>query len=353
MDEGTDILLPAAPPEDIVMLNDGASGLQGVIAIHSTERGPAMGGCRMWDYPSSAAMIMDAVRLAEGMSYKNALAGLPLGGGKTVLQRHCGPIDRPALFRALGAQLEKLGGRYITAEDVGTSVADMVEVSSRTRWVSGLAPRDGQPGGDPSPWTARGVFKSMEFSVERHLGKSLDGLTVAVQGLGHVGYVLCELLHEAGARLIVSDIRTTAVARAQKAFGARAAAEGEILQVKADVFAPCALGGILDAASIAGLQASVVCGAANNQLALPEHGRLLAERDILYAPDYIVNAGGIINAASEFLGWDHAEVDSRMDRIPYRLAEVFALAEANEVPTNIAADSLARQVIVFGETSGA
>lgn len=353
MEGKADILLPAAPPEDIIMLNDSASGLEGVIAIHSTERGPAMGGCRMWDYPSSAAMISDAVRLAEGMSYKNALAGLPLGGGKTVLQHPRGPLDRKGLFRALGAHLEKLGGRYITAEDVGTSVADMVEVSSQTRWVSGLAPKDGQPGGDPSPWTAQGVFKSMVFVVERHLGKSLEGLTIAVQGLGNVGYVLCEMLHEAGARLIVSDIRPPAVARAEAAFGARAVAQAEILRVKADVFAPCALGGILDRASIAGLQTSIICGAANNQLASPEHGRLLAERGILYAPDYIVNAGGIINAASEFLGWDHAEVDSRMDRIAYRLSEVFALAEANEVPTNIAADSLARQVIAFGEPSGA
>lgn len=345
----TTAALPARPPEDVVMLNDSASGLEGVIAIHSTARGPAMGGCRMWDYPSSAAMIVDAVRLAEGMSYKNAVAGLPLGGGKTVLQRPRGRIDRAALFRALGTAVDKLGGRYITAEDVGTNVADMVEVALQTRWVSGLAQQQGKPGGDPSPWTALGVFNSMTFAVERRLGKSLAGLTVAVQGLGNVGYDLCELLHVAGARLIVSDIRPKVVARAEATFGAQAAAPAEILQAKADVFAPCALGGILDPASIAGLRATVVCGAANNQLALPEHGALLTQRGILYAPDYIVNAGGIINAASEFFGWDQAEVEARMNRIADRLAEVFALAETNGVPTNIAADQHARQVIARGE----
>lgn len=332
-------------PERTVTLDDPVAGLSGIIVLHSTALGPAAGGCRLWRYPSQQACVRDAMRLAEGMSYKNAMADLPLGGGKAVLRLPDQPFDRNALFEAFGRAVEKLEGTYVTAEDVGTSVSDMAAVSTLTRHVAGLDARPGRPGGDPSPWTARGVFRGMEVAVARRLGRTLDGVTVAVQGLGNVGFALCGLLHEAGARLVVADTRSDVVDRAVEMFDAKAVPVDEILFADVEVLAPCALGAVLTGASIARLRAKVVCGAANNQLAHAADGRCLADRNILYAPDYVVNAGGIINVSAEYLGWALEEVAPRVDAIGARLGSLFDSADTLGVAPHEAAN-LAAQAIV-------
>jgi len=338
----------AHPPEEIVPLDDPETGLRGMIVLHSTALGPAAGGCRVWRYENERGAARDALRLAEGMSYKNALAGLPLGGGKAVICQPAGKVDRPALFRALGRAVDALGGRYVTAEDVGTSVGDMLHVGERTRHVAGLPARPGMPGGDPSPWTALGVFRAMEVAVRRRLGAELGDVTVAVQGLGHVGFALCDLLHRAGARLIVAEPRKAVAARAATLFGADVMTSSRLLAAEADVFAPCALGAVLDKATVRRLRAKVVCGAANNQLAMPQQGPELAAQGVLYAPDYLVNAGGIINVAAEYLGWSETDARERVEAIGPRLAEVLDLAEANGTAPNQAADALARSIMAAG-----
>lgn len=341
-----------APSVHVHVLNDEDSGLSGVIVLHSTALGPAAGGCRLWHYANHAAAAADAERLAEGMSFKNALAGLPLGGGKAVLRRPEGAFDRAALFRAFGEAVERLGGRYVTAEDVGTTVDDMVRVAAATRHVAGLPPQGARPGGDPSPWTARGVFVAMQRAAERRLGRELADCTVAIQGVGHVGSALATMLHDAGARLIVADVDSAAVARVAAATGADVASVTGVLSTRADIFAPCALGGVLNEHSIAKLAAKLVCGAANNQLATREDGERLADRQILFAPDYVVNAGGIINVAAEYLGWDTATVRGRVDATGERLMAVLDRAEAQGVPANVAADAQARDIIARAGTPG-
>jgi leucine dehydrogenase len=335
----------ALPPQEVHVLADPASGLEGVIVLHSTQRGPAAGGCRLQSYPSMSEATVDAVRLAEGMSYKNALAGLPLGGGKAVIRRPAGDFDRPALFRAFGRAVAELEGRYVTAEDVGTSVDDMTNVARSTTHVAGLARQPGRPGGDPSPWTALGVLGAMEVAVDHALGASLRDVTVAVQGLGHVGFALCELLHHRGARLVVAEQRSEIAARAAVAFDAEVMSSAALIQARVDVFAPCALGAVLDASTTERLRAKVVCGAANNQLATPQQGERLAARGILYAPDYLVNAGGIINVAAEYLGWTAEEARQRVAAIGPRLAQVLDLAARDGVAPYRAADALARSTI--------
>jgi leucine dehydrogenase len=282
------------------------------------------------------------------MSYKNALAGLPLGGGKAVIRRPARQIDRQSLFRAFGRAVADLRGRYVTAEDVGTSVSDMVAVARETSHVAGLPPRDGSPGGDSSPWTARGVFLSMQYAVERKLHRSLRDCTVAIQGVGHVGSKLATMLHEAGARLIIADIDSAAAARVATAMGADVIPISRILAAKADVVAPCALGGSLDDRSIDRMVAKVVCGAANNQLATAEDGTRLADRGVLYAPDYVVNAGGIINVAAEYFGWTTEFSSQRVDETAQRLAAVLDHADRMGLPANVAADDLARRAIARG-----
>ncbi|WP_294236604.1 Glu/Leu/Phe/Val dehydrogenase dimerization domain-containing protein [uncultured Sphingomonas sp.] len=329
------------PPEEVVTFYDRASGASGVIVLHSTALGPAAGGCRVWRYPGQQAATLDALRLAEGMAMKNALADLPFGGGKAVIALPDGPFDREALFRAFGREVAALKGRYVTAEDVGTSVADMESVAKETRHVAGLPPRGGQPGGDPSPWTALGVVQAMRVAVRQRLGAELSDVTVAVQGLGHVGYALCELLHQAGAKLIVAEPRSEVAARAADRFGAMVMSSRALLTARADVLAPCALGGVLDADTVAQLKASVVCGAANNQLASEDMAARLAERDVLYAPDFLVNAGGIINVAGEYLGWSAAEVRRRVMAVGQRMGEVMALAEQNGITPEEGARALA------------
>lgn len=327
--------------EKLVSVEDEATGLEGVIAIHSTALGPAAGGCRMAAYISQSAAVADALRLSRGMTYKNALADLPAGGGKAVLFRVNPDAPRQAIFEAFGRAVENLQGQYITAEDVGTGVADMQAVARRTRYVAGLPNRSGLAGGDPSPWTALGVFVALEAALDRPLA----GARIAVQGLGSVGFKLCERLHAAGARLVVADIDRLRAAAAEEAFGAEVVALDRIWEVEADVFSPNALGAGLNADTIPDIRARVICGGANNQLASPEDGQRLFERGITYAPDYLVNAGGIINVMAEYLGEPAAAVEARVRQIGQRTKDVLAQAQAEGRPPHEVADAMARQRI--------
>lgn len=331
--------------ERLHVINDDKTGLTGIIAIHSTRLGPAAGGCRLWRYERQEALVTDAIRLARGMSYKNALAGLPFGGGKAVLQLPAEPYDREAVFRVFGDAVESLGGDYVTAEDVGTTVDDMKAVRSRTRYVAGLDENVGQAGGDPSPWTALGVFESMKAAAADLLGLRLRGATVAVQGVGNVGAALCRLLKEEGAELVVADVNEARAAALARKLSARQVGADEILEIKADIYAPCALGGVLNDQSIPKLQARLICGGANNQLEAAHHGEALRQREIIYAPDYVVNAGGIINVTAEYLGESTASVKSRVRQIAPRLQSILRDAKSQGLPTDVIADERARQVI--------
>jgi leucine dehydrogenase len=331
-------------PEEVVSFKDDQTGVSGAIVIHSTALGPAAGGCRLWRYHLNDSAVRDALRLAGAMTLKNALAELPLGGGKIVLSEPVGSYDRQALFRAVGRAVNALQGRYVTAEDVGTSVDDMAIVAEETRYVAGLSAIDGHPGGDPSPWTALGVFEAMSVAVRHHLDVDIGDVTVAVQGLGHVGFALCELLHAAGAKLLVAEPRHHIAQAAVLRFGAHVL--GSVALANADVFAPCAMGGAVDHALARNLRARVVCGAANNQLAGDEQARQLAARGILYAPDFLVNAGGIVNVCGEYLKWTEADVRARVHQIGPRLAAVLRKAETDGILPHQAAKSLANQRIL-------
>jgi leucine dehydrogenase len=325
--------------EQVVFSQNGRHGLKSIIAIHNTTLGPALGGCRIWDYETEGAALSDVLRLSRGMSYKAALAGLPLGGGKSVILADSRTEKTPGMMHAMGRAVERLGGRYIIAEDVGAEVADMDEIARETRHVSGLS----GGAGDPSPWTAEGVFLSLRAAVRHRLGRDLSGVRVSVTGLGHVGSNLCRLLAQAGVRLLVSDIREEAIARMVEAHGAAAVPVGEAHTVEADVFAPCALGAGLNEATIPQIAALIICGAANNQLAVAG--------DILYAPDYLVNAGGLISVARPSTGLSDAEARAKLERIPDTLLHVFELAEREGVAPGAAADRLA-QARLNGSRSG-
>ena len=342
-----------APPLECVRLYDLEAGLDGFIAIHSTALGPGAGGCRLWSYPDMRQALGDAMRLAEGMSYKNALADLPFGGAKAVLRRPEGEFDRVALFRAFGRAVEQLGGLYVTAEDVGTSVADMQEVARASRHVAGLPSAEGRAGGDPSPWTARGVFESMQVAAEFALGRGLAGLTVAVQGTGNVGADLCRRLADAGADLVIADPSPARRDRLKAVLGARVADVSEIAAVDADIFAPCALGGALDRESVGVMKAKLVCGAANNQLATPDVAALLLERGIAYAPDYVVNAGGIINVSAEYLGEDEGDVEARVAAIAPRVGALLERAAREGRSPALVADEMAEEVIASAQREAA
>lgn len=331
--------------EQLHVLDDPVSGLKGVIAIHSTALGPAAGGCRLWSYPSQEELATDAIRLAKGMSYKNALAGLPFGGGKAVLQRPQGEFDRQALFRAFGSRVAQLKGRYVTAEDVGTTIADMVAVRDRTGFVAGLEAKGRAAGGDPSPWTALGIFESMKAAAEGMLDMALNEATVAVQGAGQVGSELCRLLRGEGARVLIADLDEAKAARIAGETGARVIALDEVLEAEVDVLAPCALGGVFDDATIPRLNARLICGGANNQLAREEHGDALHRRGIVYAPDYVVNAGGIINVTAEYLGESSSRVKTRIRAIAPRLLAILQDARARDEAPNRVANDLARRTI--------
>jgi len=328
--------------EQLVLCQDSASGYRGIVAIHSTVLGPALGGTRFWSYATDEEAIVDALRLARGMTYKNAVAGLNLGGGKSVIIGDNKTAFREMIFRAHGRFVESLGGRYITAEDVGTSTADMDYVHMETDYVSGLAGRSG----DPSPVTAHGVFRAIQASAKERWGTDdLSTRTVSLQGCGHVGYYLSKELHEAGAKLVVTDIDAERVKRVVNEFGARAVGADEIYGTTADIFAPCALGAIVNDKTIPQLKVEIVAGAANNQLLEERHGDELERRNILYAPDYVANAGGVINVYSELAGWTSARSFRKADEIYETVRKVFEIAKEEKVPTYLAADRLAEQRI--------
>ncbi|HUF27378.1 MAG TPA: Glu/Leu/Phe/Val dehydrogenase, partial [Gemmatimonadaceae bacterium] len=286
--------------EQVVFCYDPPSGYKGIIAIHDTTLGPALGGTRFWNYGSDEEALVDALRLSRGMTYKSAAAGLNLGGGKAVILGDPKTKRRELLFRAHGRFVDSLKGRYITAEDVGTSVEDMDYVHMETEHVAGLPGRSG----DPSPVTAYGAYRGMKATAKAKYGSDdLGGLTVAVQGVGHVGYYLCQYLAEEGAKLIVTDIDEERVRRVVKELGAKAVGKDEIYAVEAQIFAPCALGAVVNDGTLKKFRFEIIAGAANNQLAEERHGVALAERNILYAPDYVINAGGVINVYGELNGW--------------------------------------------------
>jgi leucine dehydrogenase len=342
MASAPDRYLATLDHEELVVRRGARSGLYAIVAVHSTVRGPALGGCRMWSYDDSRAAIRDALRLSRAMTLKSAVAGLPLGGGKGVILlpvsgREPSAARRRDALLDFGETVESLGGRYVTAEDVGSTVADMDEVARETPHVAGHA----AGAGDPSPFTARGVFLCLEAAVHR-LGRDLVGVHVAIKGLGNVGSSLAEQLHRAGARLTVADIDPARVARAREAWGAAAAPVEAIAGVAADVFAPCALGGDLAEATIPSLRARIVCGAANNQLARPEDDARLARAGILYCPDYLVNAGGLIHVAQGPLGLPRAEVEAKLASLPATLLAVLERATREGKAPGAAADQLAR-----------
>jgi leucine dehydrogenase len=329
--------------EQVVFGHDPATGLKAIIALHSTYLGPAAGGCRLWAYASTADAVADVLRLSRGMSYKNAMAGLSFGGGKAVIIAE--PRQKtPELLLAFGRFVDSLGGRYVTAEDVGTTTQDMAQVAQATRFVAGLGRAPGAAGGDPGPKTALGVFLGIRAAVKFKLGRAdLAGVAVAVQGAGGVGYHLCGMLADAGATLSVADVRAAAVEQVCDEFKARPVAVEDILALETDVLAPCALGAVLNLQSIPRLRARIIAGAANNQLAQGQDGQALPAAGILYAPDYVINAGGIISVAREYQGGGTAaQVVADIQGIPARLTEIFERARRENRPTNAVADEMAR-----------
>lgn len=327
--------------EQIVFCHDPASGLRAIIAVHNTHRGAALGGCRMWPYVNEEEALRDALRLSRGMTYKSALADLPLGGGKAVIMGDPRRDKSRELLLALGDCIEKLSGRYITAEDSGTSVADMEVIGERTRFASGVA-RDAEHGGDPSPSTAYGTFVGLKAAVKHRLcSEDLRGLRVAVQGMGNVGFHLARYLRDAGAELYVADIHREQVDRAVAELGATAVAPELIHALDVDVFSPCAMGGVINDQTIGEITAPVIAGAANNQLATPAHGLRLHERDILYVPDYVLNAGGIIDIAYQHSGGDRLAMRQHIEGIAATLQEIFRRASAENRSTHLVADALA------------
>jgi leucine dehydrogenase len=336
--------------EHVHMFRDRASGLTAVIAVHSTHLGPGAGGVRYWHYPQRAAAITDALRLSRGMSYKNAMAGLPLGGGKGVILADDGQAKTPELLAAFGRAVESLGGAYVTAEDVGMSVADMVEIARATRHVSGLPVAGDAVGGNPGPLTALGVYLGINAAIRETLGTdSAKGVRVAVQGVGSVGEGVARRLAADGAKLILADVDLARAKALAEELGAELADSAAIMEVEADVLSPNALGATLTEQSIERLKVSIVAGAANNQLATSADGQRIHDRGIVYAPDYVINAGGIINVALEYLGQgSREEVESRIQAIPGRLAEIWAESKASGTPASVVADRMAQKLIGRG-----
>ncbi|WP_257348005.1 branched-chain amino acid dehydrogenase [Pseudalkalibacillus decolorationis] len=331
--------------EQMVVCQDKQSGLKAIICIHDTTLGPALGGTRMWTYETEDAAIEDALRLAKGMTYKNAAAGLNLGGGKTVIIGDPRKDKNEEMFRAFGRYIHGLNGRYITAEDVGTTVADMDLIRQETEFVTGVSPAFGSSG-NPSPVTAYGVYRGMKAAAKAAFGTdSLEGKVIAVQGVGNVAYNLCKHLHEEGAQLIVTDINKEAVQRAVEDFGAKAVDTNDIYSVDCDIYAPCALGATINDETIPQLKAKVIAGAANNQLKETTHGDQIHEMGIAYAPDYVINAGGVINVADELHGYNRERAMKKVELIYDNIARVFEISSRDNIPTYMAADRLAEERI--------
>lgn len=339
--------------EMVHVVRDRASGLLAIIAVHSTHLGPGAGGTRFWHYPDPKDGLRDALRLSRGMSYKNAMAGLPMGGGKAVILADEDRTKTPEMLAAFGDAVEALGGKYVTAEDVGISEADMVAVSERTSHVSGLpANGDDSAGGDPGPFTAYGIYLGIKAAVQHKLSTdSMRGVHVAVQGTGSVGGGVARLLARDGAKLTLADIHADGVKRLADELGADVVAPDAILTTECDVLSPNALGAILTDESIAALNTKIVAGGANNQLARARHGKVLFERGILYAPDYVINAGGIISVATEYLARRDgrhaakAEVNCLIEHIPGRLSQIWRKSEAEGASPDVVADTMAQELI--------
>lgn len=335
-------LLAEHEHEQLSLFYEPSSGYRGLIAIHDTTLGPALGGTRFWSYASDHDALVDVLRLARGMTYKAAVAGLNLGGGKAVIMGENKTTRREALFRAHGRHIESLKGRYITAEDVGTTTQDMEYIHAETPHVVGLIGKSG----DPSPVTAFGTYRGLQACARHRWGTdSLSGRTVALQGCGHVGYYLAQLLHRDGARLVATDIDGGKVQRVVTELRAQAVKPDDIYGVDADIFAPCALGGVLNDETIPRLRVEIVAGAANNQLADERHGDLLEQREITYAPDYVINAGGLINVNAELNGWTAERARNKAGEIYDAIARVFEIAKEEGIPSYRAADRLAVQRI--------
>ena len=339
--------------ELVQLVHDRASGLTAIIAIHSTHLGPAAGGTRFWHYADPSGAMRDALRLSRGMSYKNAMAGLPMGGGKAVILADRTGTKTPAMLAAFGDAVEALGGRYVTAEDVGITEADMVAVSQRTAHVSGLpVAGEGSAGGDPGPFTAMGIFLGIKAAVRHKLGKdSVAGVHVALQGTGSVGGGVARLLAQEGAKLTLADLNAARAAELARELGASVASSDAIMSTSCDVFSPNALGAILDDEGIARLDCAIVAGGANNQLAKADHGAVLAARGVLYAPDYVINAGGIISVALEYLARragtpaDINEVRKRLAQIPGRLESIWTESDSTGTSPDVVVDRMAQSLI--------
>lgn len=328
--------------EELVFVQDKASGLKGIICIHDTTLGPALGGTRVWDYETEDEAILDAVRLARGMTYKNSAAGLNLGGGKAVIIGDPKKVKSEQLLRTFGKYVEGLNGRYITAQDMNMTPADLAMINEETDHVAGLEGKSG----DPSPVTALGVFRGLLAAANEKFGSDdLTGKTVAVQGLGAVGYGLCEYLHEAGAKLLVTDIVEESVDKAVKELGAQAVGLDEIYGVECDIFAPCAMGAVINDETIDQLKCEVIAGSANNQLAEERHASVLKEKDILYAPDFVVNSGGVINVYEELQGYNEQRALARANAIYDSVKRIFEIAKEQDITTAEAADHMAEERI--------
>ena len=329
--------------EQVVFWSEPSQSYRGIIAIHDTTLGPALGGTRFWNYASDAEAVVDVLRLSQGMTYKAAITGLRVGGGKSVILGDNRIADREKIFRAHGRAVESLKGRYITAEDVGTSVDDMKYVRLETNSVTGL--REGY--GDPSPSTAFGVYRGIKACARLRYGDDcLEGKRVVVQGVGHVGYHLCKDLAGEGARLTVTDLDEARIERAVNDFGATPVAPAEVYSVDADIFAPCALGAVIDDETLRVLKVDIVAGAANNQLAKIDHGQALHDLGILYAPDYVINAGGLCSVYGELQGWTPKKIREKAGAIYETLLRIFRRAQAEAIPTSKAADRVAHERIV-------
>jgi len=330
--------------EQVVFCSDEETGLKAIIAVHSTKLGAAVGGCRMWDYASDEEALLDVLRLSRGMTYKNAMAGLNMGGGKSVIIGDAKQIKSDALFKAFGNALNGLGGRYISAEDVNITTSDIAIANSVTPYVTGTEGKSG----NPAPYTALGTFLGIKAAVKHKLNTDdLTGLRVAIQGLGSVGYYLCEHLHKAGAKLVVTDLNQEALNKVATEFGADVVGLNEIYDQDVDIYAPCALGATVNDSTIDRIKAKIVAGCANNQLAEPRHDHALVERGILYAPDYVINAGGIINISFEE-DYDHVKATAKVEEIYNTLLDVFNKADAEGKPTGMVADEMARDIIARG-----
>ncbi len=328
--------------EQVVFCHDKETGLKAIIAIHDTTLGPSLGGTRLWNYASSAEALTDVLRLSRGMTYKSALAGLPLGGGKAVIIGDAKTAKTPELLRAYGRFIESLSGRYITAEDVNIRTEDIAYVSEETAHVAGTADK----AGDPSPHTALGTYLGLKAAVKHQLGRDdLQGVKIAIQGLGAVGYAFAAHCANDGAELWVTDINEEACARAAKELNATVVGLDDIYGLDVDVYAPCALGATINDDTLKQIKAKVIAGSANNQLATPAHDKKVMDMGILYAPDYVINAGGVIHVCSEAANMSLEETEKRVRNIYDTLAEIFARSATENRPTGEIADQLAREVI--------